>query len=394
VRRAVSRAARILVLAGPGDLEAVTVIYTENDLPVVTYRFEDAPMLRAYYAGTATWEEVEAGVEIIYADAVIDGQTTDEHADGAGSGEPPAGPAEPLVLIDQSGGRYDQNEFSFYPLNLRFMFNITRNDPGRAFHYEVFSLLGYRKHLASGLFLSAVGKLRYYEDISDATVESDSELPHVRSDIAEYKQGDALRLDSLLLNKYFDLPGRMYGRLSAGYYEEMYAGVGGQVLYLLRDPDWAVDLMVDAVQQREPEENFALRDYSAVTALLSGHYHWPNYGVTATARVGQFLARDDGVRFELKRRFGSGVEVGGWYTVTNERDITGPGSPEDPYHDKGIFLTIPLSAMLTRDTRETGQAALSPWARDVGQMVVPPDDLYRLVEYGTISRGINPLPLK
>jgi hypothetical protein len=50
--------------------------------------------------------------------------------------------------------------------------------------------------------------------------------------------------------------------------------------------------------------------------------------------------------------------------------------------------------MLTRDTRETGQAALSPWARDVGQMVVPPDDLYRLVEYGTISRGINPLPLK
>lgn len=381
--RAVSRAARVLVLAGPGDLESVAIVYTENDLPVVTYRFADVPMLRDYYAGTVAWEQVEAGVEVVHADTALDGMATDTRAGETGAGES-------LTLIDQGGGRYDQHEFSFYPLNLRFLFN----DLDRPFRYEVFSLLAYRKHLATGVFFSAVGKLRYYEDISDVTVESDSELPHVRSDIAEYKQGDALRLDSILLNKYFDLPGRMYGRLSAGYYEEMYAGAGGQLLYLSRTADWAVDLMVDGVRQRDPDTSFALRDYSVVTALVSGHYRWPDYGVTATARVGQFLARDDGIRFELKRRFGSGVEVGGWYTVTNERDITGPGSPDDPYHDKGIFLTIPLSSMLTMDTQETGQVALSPWARDVGQMVVSPDDLYRLVEHGSVLRENGFLPVK
>jgi hypothetical protein len=128
--------------------------------------------------------------------------------------------------------------------------------------------------------------------------------------------------------------------------------------------------------------------------LLSGHYHWPAYGVTATARAGQFLARDDGIRYELKRRFRSGVEVGAWYTITNGHDITGPGSPDEPYRDKGVFLTIPLSSMLTMDTQETAHLSLSPWMRDVGQMVVPPDDLYRLVELGAIPGDISSLPLK
>jgi hypothetical protein len=218
-----------------------------------------------------------------------------------------------------------------------------------------------------------------YEDVSDISITSDSLLPHVRSDIAEYKQGGYLKLDSLLLNKYLDLNGRAMARLSAGYYEEMYAGMGGQILYRSLD-NWAVDLMVDGLKQREPGDNFSFRDYSVLTTLVSAHYRWPRYGLTATARLGRFLAKDDGVRYELKRRFRSGVEIGAWYTITDGHDITGPGSPGAPYRDKGVFVTIPLSAMLTRDTQETAYVALSPWMRDVGQMVVPPDDLYRLIE--------------
>lgn len=377
VRRAVGRAARILAQAGPLDIKSVMVTYTVNDLPVVTYHFPDVPLLRDHFAGAVSWERVEETAVIVYAEAGREERVTGIPL------EEDRRSGESVTLIDRSGGRHDQAEFDFNPFNLRFLFNITRTDPGRAFHYDIFSLLGYRKHVAQGLFLVASGRLKIYEDYSDVSVESDSLLPHVRSDIAEYKKGGYLRLDSLLLNKYLDLPGRMSARLSAGYYEEMYAGAGGQLLYPSRDGRWALDLMVDGLRQREPGDNFAFRDYSVLTALLSGHYHWPRYGLTATARVGQFLARDDGIRYELKRRFRSGVEVGAWYTVTDGHDTTGPGRPGNPYRDKGVFMTIPLSSMLTMDTQETASLSLSPWMRDVGQMVVPPDDLYRLVERAT-----------
>ena len=111
------------------------------------------------------------------------------------------------------------------------------------------------------------------------------------------------------------------------------------------------------------------------------HYRLP-WGLTATARAGRFLAQDTGVRFELKRRFRSGITFGAWYTRTNGNDDTPPGSPGNPYYDKGIFMSIPLGSMLTRDTRARSELALSPWTRDVGQMVVSPGDLYTTVERG------------
>ena len=110
--------------------------------------------------------------------------------------------------------------------------------------------------------------------------------------------------------------------------------------------------------------------------------------ILATARAGRFLAGDDGIRYELKRRFRSGVEVGAWYTLTDGHDITGPGSPGAPYRDKGVFVAIPLSSMLTADTRQSARIALSPWSRDVGQMVTPPDDLYQSLEQAAV-RGVR-----
>src|SRR3990170_4504362 len=106
----------------------------------------------------------------------------------------------------------------------------------------------------------------------------------------------------------------------------MFAGTGGQVLYLPAQGDWAFDITVDWLRQRAPGSSFGFRDYSVVTALGGIHYRFPGTGLTTPARIGRFLAKDNGVRFEVKRIFRWGVEVGGFYTVTNGNDITGPGS--------------------------------------------------------------------
>jgi hypothetical protein len=186
----------------------------------------------------------------------------------------------------------------------------------------------------------------------------------------------------MLVNQFFQPAKRVYGRVSAGLYEMMFAGGGGQVLYLPERGHWATDLSVDWLRQRATDGMFEFRDYDTVTVLGALHYRIPSWGVTATARAGRFLAKDEGVRFELKRRFRSGITFGAWYTRTNGDDDTPPGSPGDPYYDKGIFVSIPLGSMLTRDTRARSELAISPWTRDVGQMVVSPGDLYTTVERG------------
>jgi hypothetical protein len=195
------------------------------------------------------------------------------------------------------------------------------------------------------------------------------------------KQGNTLRLERLLLNQYFWPAERIYARASAGYYEEMFGGAGGQVLYLPQSGKWAIDVASDWVKQRDYQGGFGFLDYSTVTTLVSLHVKLPFLPeTTGTLRAGRFLAKDEGVRFELKRRFQSGIEVGFWYTRTNGDDITSPGSPDDPYYDKGVFVNIPLGPLLTKDSATVAGLSLAPWTRDVGQMVVSPGDLYSMFE--------------
>lgn len=379
--RAIGRAARTMLLLGPAEIKSIQITYTVNELPLVTYTLEDADRFRRYFASELSWDNVKDHVSIEFTDPMyvkqfknddiampIERQERSELKTVYGD----EGYVVSIKQEDQSLSR-----FRIIPANLR----IYYNDPSGAFRYDTFALLTYRKQFEDGYFLDTSARLTLFEDVSKLSTPSNSLLPHVRTDINEYLREDPrLKVNSLLLSRYFKPAQRVYGRVSAGYYESMYAGLGGQVMYLSERSSWATDLSVDWLRQREPGSDFGFRDYSVVTILGALHYPFPTSGVTATARVGKFLAKDEGVRFELKRRFRSGTEIGAWYTYTNEKDITNPGSPERPYYDKGVFISIPLSSMLTKDTQQRATLSVSDYTRDVGQMVESPGDLYRLLE--------------
>lgn len=378
ISRAVGRTARTLLLLGPMGMDSIQVTYTLSRVPVVTYYFKDAYALQYYFDGLMSLTHLQKSIDITFAtpeyakvlaDAAIRDLAVRESTDPFI--EPQLG--RPLLFGAKRG---PLSRIFFAPFNL----NIFFNDPTGAFRFDLFSVLGYSTPVARRLFFNSAVRFTLAEDVTEVEQASNSLLPHVRSDVALYKQGPDLRLLELLLNKYYLFGERLYGRLSAGYYEEMFAGAGGQILYLPRWGKWAVDLSVDWVKQRDPDDAFGFIDYSVLTALAGFHYRFPKFGITTTVRAGRFLAKDDGVRFEVKRRFRSGVEVGGWFTVTDIDDITSPGSPDDPYRDKGIFLSVPFNIVLGRDSRATANFSLSPWTRDVGQMVDSPGDLYRLME--------------
>lgn len=427
--RAVGRAARTAVAFTPAGVTTIRITYTKLDQPIATYEFFDLPKLNDYFAGKIDRQAFLEAVLLRYpekSDVIRDDQQTwlNEFLDQPVPGKPAVAPipatasvaapvpaqasaaalpAEPAADIPvpavvkaanavKSDGKLavgvgvdgdviqvksmdrEANRFKIAP-KVGFFFN----DPSGAFRYSISAVANYDQRLGDGLYLNGAASLQLLETVSGVKQPSNSNLPHVRSDVAEYLRGNRFTLSRILLNKYDNPAERVYTRLSAGLYEDMFRGVGGQVLYLPKDKRWAADLAVDALQQRGFDGILSTRDYKTVTAIGSMHYRLP-HDITATARVGRFLAKDTGVRLEFKRRFQSGIEIGAWYTHTNGNDITTPGTPAKPYQDRGVFLSIPLNSMLPMDTQANAGFAISPWTRDVGQMVASPGDLYDLIE--------------
>lgn len=377
VSRAVGRAARTVLLLSPLGTREIRITYTVRDLPVVTYSFFELDKLQRYFNGVIPrWELAQfvavdyatPGAHDLSADRVEMLKAFDEHQPGMRVLYQSEGDVVALQSADQLLNR----------IRIRSTLGTYFNDPSGAFKYNLGIQAGIDRNLGAGLFFSSTVNLSVLENVTDVTQPSNSVLPHVRTDVAEYVRASPLKVSRLLLNQFYHPAERVYTRLSGGLYEDMFGGFGGQALYLPRGAPWAVDLAVDWLQQRD-FDGLGFRDYQTVTGIASFHYRLP-LGVTTTARVGQFLARDKGVRFEFKRRFQSGWEVGAWYSFTDGKDITSPGTPDAPYRDKGIFLAIPLNTLLPRDTQASGSFSLAPWTRDVAQMVASPADLYQMVE--------------
>lgn len=379
--RAVGRAARTIVNLAPVETREIRIVYTVADMPFATYTFVDVKKLERYFNGLIGRTELNDTVLVEYADPA--------------DGDVPAATAEVLAAVEAekrtSSQFFDPLEGDLYSFRTesasldRFKIgpavNLFLNDPSGAFRYDLFLRAQYDRKLATKTFFTGSVRASLLEDVSEVTQPSNSTLPNVRTDIARYYQeGNTVRLEKLLLNRFFNPRERVYARASAGVYEVMYSGVGGQVLYLPEKGRWATDLSVDWLRKRDYDGGFGHLDYETVTALGAVHYRMPYYGLTTTVRAGRFLAKDTGARFEIKRRFRSGIEMGAWYTFTDGDDITSPGSPDDPYYDKGVFANFPLNAFLTRDTQTEARASLAPWTRDVGQMVNSPADLYDLLE--------------
>ncbi len=385
VGRAVGRLARTALLLGPTDSTSLRITYfTLTDLALVTYQFNSLASLQGFFEGKVTYGELLTELTVSYADTATARRLSELNLDREIEADKSTFQDSYFQWVSNEDGdaisfkKEDQSLGSFRvsPINAGIYFN----DANGVFRYETFALAKYSRHMRRGLFLKSAVRLSLFEDVSRVVDQSNSTLPHVRSDVADYKRDANFKIDRLLLNQYLQLRPRLYARVSAGYYEEMFGGVGGQILYLPKQGSWATDLSLDFVKQRNTNGGFGFRSYETTTAIAAVHYQVPKHGLTFTLRGGRFLAKDVGFRYEFQRRFRSGVRIGAWYTVTDGDDITKPGSPDDPYRDKGIFVSIPLGSMLTRDTQATARFAISPWTRDVGQMVKSPGDLYTLLE--------------
>jgi hypothetical protein len=194
---------------------------------------------------------------------------------------------------------------------------------------------------------------------------SESLLPPVRTDQKQYLQQGKSGIEDLALVKRGKLRDDLYYQAYGGILEEMYSGVGGEVLWRPFDKPYAIGVNINAVQQREFDKMFGLRDYRTVTGHVSLYWATPWHDFDVAVHTGRYLAKDFGSTLEIQKRFANGWSVGAFATLTDVPfEVFGEGS-----FDKGLIFRIPFDPYSTKNTRGAYRTIIRPINRDGGRML-------------------------
>jgi hypothetical protein len=221
-------------------------------------------------------------------------------------------------------------------------------------------------------------KVNLFENFDKFTFTTDgarSSLPRVRTSVREYVSNRDVTMENLFLHWNDRIAPNLYAQVYGGYLETMYGGVGGELLYRPVDSNLAFGFDINYVQQRSYESDVDFFDYK----VLTGHanlYWKPSFlpDTQVTFNIGQYLAEDRGVTVDLAKRFDSGIVVGAYAAFTNvSAEEYGEGS-----FTKGFYLSIPFDLFSLTPAKGHGRLPWVPIARDGGQALVRPIQLYNV----------------
>lgn len=222
--------------------------------------------------------------------------------------------------------------------------------------------------------ISASGALRRFLFGNIDTIETlpTPGLPQARSDAPAFSRDGRTGIPYLQLDYHFGLTPSLFGRVSAGLFEQMYGGVGGELLYLPQNGFWALSGEVNWVAKRDSDMLFGFQSRDVVTGDISLHTEWAA-DIQATLRGGRFLAGDWGGTLDVSREFSNGMRLGGFVTLsTDSREEFGASNP-----DKGLYISMPLGMLWPfGGPRDQVEARFTDLVRDSGQRLRLNDRLY------------------
>lgn len=203
----------------------------------------------------------------------------------------------------------------------------------------------------------------------------DGELYHVRQDRRLYLTEGESGLRRMSIDYVTNLNPNVTAKVSAGYLEWMYGGIGGEILYMPDDRSWALGIDAYWVKQREFNQRLSFKDYETVTGFLTYYQDIPFYDMRLKLSMGKFLGKDVGAHIDISRRFNTGARVGGIIALTDCDSVcVGEGS-----FNKWIYFEMPMDIFYIRsNTRSKTGYYWSPLTKDAGQKVEA-GSLYRLM---------------
>lgn len=287
----------------------------------------------------------------------------------------PSSVARGEVLFQDSGKFFESNFGSSYQQTL--------GGPDGFLFYQLGVMELAKLRLREDTWITGALRLGLVNNYADFKVDGPTELPPVRTFLRNYLTESRLNMPFLQATHIGKASENSYYSVYGGYLEQMFAGAGGEWLYRPNESRVALGVEANHVQQRGFKQDFKLRDYKVSTghATLYWDTGWNNVLVNLSA--GRYLARDLGATLQVSRIFENGVTVGAWATKTNVSALQfGEGS-----YDKGVFLSVPFDAFLTRSSNSWAHVQWRPLTRDGGAKLERRDYLYDI----TKSRDIRAL---
>lgn len=331
---AIERLALLLMADAPPTIEKFLLIAVQNGVPQQQFQILRAPAERALSQETDDPSIFQSPVSIM-----------------------PAPTDNPILRAE---GRYPRFNWSVFP-----QFRQQFFDPTNPFGAQLIGAVNASVEVAPGLSFWAQAETSIVDSFTTAR-QSDSVLPHVRTDFVEYFKQGKTGIGGLAANYRFRATPEVFATFKAGYLESMFAGVGGEVLWRPQGQRWALGADLYHVWQRDFDRLFGLQPYHVTTGHVSLYYASPFYNLDFQVRAGQYLAGDRGLTFQVTRRFSTGVEVGAFFTKTNVSSARfGEGS-----FDKGIIIRIPLGWIAPIETQNLVGLDLRPVQRDGGQVLL------------------------
>ena len=204
-----------------------------------------------------------------------------------------------------------------------------------------------------------------------------SDYPVVRTDAARYDDDTDLELRRLTADYVFRPGEDLFGRVSAGQFEQMYGGVSTELLWKPADSRLGLGAELTYARKRSPDGPFEFEDFDATTGFLSAYYEFEG-GYLGQLDVGRYLAGDTGATISFDREFDNGFRIGAYATVTDmPTDDFGEGS-----FDKGIRFSVPASWLLGYPSRQEFATTWKPTTGDGGARVKQANRLYEQVRLG------------
>ena len=205
-----------------------------------------------------------------------------------------------------------------------------------------------------------------------------SPLP-VRSNVADFAE-TRIGVDHMYGGIARTLAKDVHVAAAAGYLEEMYAGIGGDILYRPFRSTWAIGAEGWLAFKRDPYTslNMGLSGDRVLTGHLKAYYEFPETDMTAEARIGRYLNEDIGGTLALSHRFGHGLNVRGFVTATDQADADIFGGTTNLY--TGLELTMPIGNIPLIPQNTSVRIKAAPFGRDTGQSLESPVDLYTMTE--------------
>ncbi len=254
------------------------------------------------------------------------------------------------------------------------------------------SLLIEEEKLLPWGFLAGAGlRINLYDNLNNITKTRAPALKTTRS-AEDLYAAPYVSLERSFLSWLHTPKTNLHFAVSAGYLEETFAGVGGEVLYRPFGKTWAAGVegwrLYPRIAGTDLNQEIFWED-DRWTGHLNLYYEPPDTDYTVYAKAGRYISEDFGATIGVRRHFPSGLKFDAYTTYTDEADPDGFGGSLNL--TGGIRLTLPIGNLYKHIPKGTEvRVKMEPMARDEGQLLDKPIDLYDLTEpmsYRHLSRN-------